>query len=64
LFLASTSPRRAQLLHTAGIPFTIAASLFDEPPPTAQDDRTPARYVERLARDFARRVLTTILEGF
>ncbi len=49
LFLASASPRRAQLLQTLGVPFTLAAVAFDEPPPNADDHAAPALYVERLA---------------
>lgn len=50
LFLASASPRRAHILQTLGIPFTQAASSFDEPPPTLEDEAAPALYVETLAR--------------
>jgi septum formation protein len=50
LVLASTSPRRAQLLQSAGIPFTLAAAPFEEPPPTPAEESRPALYVERLAR--------------
>ena len=50
LILASASPRRAQLLHSAGIPFTLAASPVEEPPPTTAEHHEPGRYVERLAR--------------
>ncbi len=50
LILASTSPRRAQLLRSAGLPFTLASVSFEEPAPTAEDERAPACYVERLAQ--------------
>ncbi len=50
LVLASSSPRRSQLLHGAGIRFTLAAALWDEPPPTAHEEAHPALYVEKLAR--------------
>jgi septum formation protein len=53
LYLASASPRRAQLLETLGIPFTRIASSFEEPRPSDADHADPARYVEHLAREKA-----------
>lgn len=50
LWLASASPRRAQLLSSIGLPFSVVTSDFEEPEPSPQDEREPARYVERLAR--------------
>lgn len=50
LVLASSSPRRSQLLQGAGIPFTLAAAPWEEPPPNAHEERHPALYVEKLAR--------------
>ena len=50
LVLASSSPRRSQLLQSGGIPFTLAKSDADEPPPSHEEERHPALYVERLAR--------------
>ena len=50
LVLASSSPRRAQLLQSVGIPFTLAPSLFEEPAPTESEQNQPAQYVEKLAR--------------
>ena len=50
LVLASSSPRRAQLLQSAGIPFTLAPSPFEEPLPTASQEENPAQFVEQLAR--------------
>ena len=47
--MASASPRRAQLLHSAGIPFTLAASPVEEPLPPTAEHHEPGRYVERLA---------------
>ena len=46
IILASRSPRRAELLAAAGIPFEIFAIDIDETPRPAED---PAAYVERLA---------------
>jgi septum formation protein len=53
LYLASASPRRAQLLETLSIPFTRIVSSFEEPKPNAADHAQPARYVEHLAREKA-----------
>jgi len=50
LILASASPRRAELLRNAGIPFTVVpAHVREEPLP----DETPLNYAQRLARDKA-----------
>lgn len=47
LVLASASPRRAELLRTAGIPFEVAAVDVDETLPPGADPKSSA---ERLAR--------------
>ena len=47
LVLASGSPRRAELLHAAGIPFDVAAVDVDE---TFRPGEKPERAVARLAR--------------
>jgi septum formation protein len=47
LFLASASPRRADLLRTLGLTFTVRAADVDESVRTGED---PAAYVERVAR--------------
>ena len=50
LILASASPRRAELLRNAGIPFTVVpAHVREEPLP----NETPLDYVQRLAHDKA-----------
>jgi septum formation protein len=46
LVLASQSPRRAEILRQAGIPFTVRAAPVDETPLPGED---PADYVQRLA---------------
>jgi septum formation protein len=46
LILASASPRRAEILRNAGIPFEIRATDVDE---SRLTDETPAQYVGRLA---------------
>lgn len=46
LILASQSPRRAEILRQAGIPFTVRAANIDETP---RKGESPSEYVERLA---------------
>ena len=46
LVLASSSPRRAELLEAAGLPFVVRAASVDE---TRHADETPDAYVRRLA---------------
>ncbi len=49
IWLASASPRRAQLLTMLGVPFERVASAFEEPEPTAEDHARPEKYVRKLA---------------
>ncbi len=51
LILASASPRRAELLRTAGIDFEVAPAPIDETPLVGE---APPDYVLRLAREKAR----------
>jgi septum formation protein len=53
LILASSSPRRSQLLQLAGLDFTVEAADIDE---RAQPGETPATYVQRLALEKAQAV--------
>ena len=53
LILASASPRRAELLGSAGFAFEIAVADVDETP---REGESPERYTERVARDKARRI--------
>jgi septum formation protein len=46
LVLASQSPRRAEILRQAGIPFVVRPASVDESP---LDDERPGPYVRRLA---------------
>jgi septum formation protein len=46
LILASASPRRAEILRDAGIPFAILSSAVDETP---FPEETPHQHVQRLA---------------
>jgi septum formation protein len=50
LILASQSPRRAEILRQAGIPFTVRAAPVDESPISGE---RPDKYVQRLAADKA-----------
>lgn len=50
LILASTSPRRHELLRNAGIPFEVKAPRINE---TRNDGEPPEQYVVRLAREKA-----------
>jgi septum formation protein len=50
IVLASASPRRAELLSAAGIPFEVAPAHVDE---TIRDGESPERYVTRVAEDKA-----------
>ena len=53
LVLASASPRRAEILRNAGIPFEVRAALIDESP---REGELPSIYVKRLAFQKARAV--------
>jgi septum formation protein len=53
LVLASQSPRRAEILRQAGIPFVVRAAPLDETPLSQE---TPEDYVRRLAEAKARAV--------
>jgi septum formation protein len=50
LILASSSPRRAEILRQAGIPFKVRVALVDETP---RDGELPEKYVQRLAAEKA-----------
>jgi septum formation protein len=53
LVLASQSPRRAEILRNAGIPFTVRMAGVDETP---HEGERPGPYVRRLAEAKARAV--------
>ena len=50
LILASQSPRRAEILRQAGIPFTVRVAPIDESPMAGE---LPETYVQRLASEKA-----------
>jgi septum formation protein len=54
LILASSSPRRAELLRAAGIDFIVRAADIDE---TIRQHEPPRDYVARLSREKARAVV-------
>jgi septum formation protein len=56
LVLASQSPRRAEILRNAGIPFDVRVADVDETP---QEGERPGPYVRRLAEAKARAVSTS-----
>src|SRR5579871_1568096 len=53
LVLASQSPRRAEILRLAGIPFTVRVMPVDETPLSGE---APEEYVKRLADSKARAI--------
>ncbi|HET9386191.1 MAG TPA: Maf family protein [Gemmatimonadales bacterium] len=57
LVLASASPRRAELLTAAGIPFHVRVADVDE---RLEADEDPERYVRRVATDKARTVAAAV----
>jgi septum formation protein len=58
LVLASQSPRRAEILRQAGIPFVVRAAAVDESP---VDHEKPEDYVQRLAE--AKAMAVTVEPG-
>ncbi len=60
LILASQSPRRAELLRNAGIPFEIRPAEVDERACQGED---PTEYVRRLAQEKALAVLAEAPQG-
>ncbi len=57
LFLASTSPRRRELLAQAGIEFTVLDVAIDE---SQRPNELPTAYVERLAKEKAEAGFVTV----
>ena len=60
LVLASSSPRRAEILERAGWPHEIIVAGIDE---TVLPNEEPAAYVQRLARSKAEAVANRLSEG-
>jgi nucleoside triphosphate pyrophosphatase len=60
LVLASSSPRRAEILERAGWPHEIMMAGIDE---SVLPDEQPAAYVQRLARSKAQSVAERLQEG-
>lgn len=61
LVLASASPRRQELLRSAGLPFSVVPSHVPE---VSLPGENPARRAERLAREKAREVARTRTADF
>jgi septum formation protein len=60
LVLASQSPRRSELLRSAGIPFRVQAAHIDETPRLGEP---PVAYVRRLAQEKAQAVEGELVLG-
>jgi septum formation protein len=60
LILASSSPRRAEILRTVGWPFEACPVYIDE---ARQSDEEAASYVERLAEEKARAAAGGLVAG-
>lgn len=60
LYLASASPRRAELLHTAGINFSVTVSDFDE---KSIPFSSPEEYVLKASEGKANAVLHKVAEN-
>ncbi len=61
LVLASASPRRRELMHVLGFQFSIQpADVPEDPLP----QETPREMVERLSRDKALKISSTLADGF
>jgi len=60
LVLASSSPRRQELLRAAGVEFTVAVANVPE---VRRDGEDPIAYAQRLAREKARAVLPRVPAG-
>jgi septum formation protein len=61
LILASASPRRAELLRSAGYTFEVAVADVDE---SIRDGEPPSTYVRRLAADKSAAVQAQVVSGF
>ncbi|MCJ8169978.1 Maf family protein [Atopomonas sediminilitoris] len=60
LVLASSSPRRQELLTQIGVPFSVLAPHIDETP---RHNESAEQYVERMAQEKARAVLAQLPAG-
>jgi septum formation protein len=61
LILASASPRRAELLRSAGYTFDVVVADVDE---SIRAGETPAIYVRRLAADKSAAAQSSVVSGF
>src|SRR6185369_7525102 len=60
LILASSSPRRAEILTAVGWPFLAVTAGIDE---TRRPDEPPVEYVQRLAKEKAEAVASSLESG-
>lgn len=60
IYLASRSPRRAELLQQLGVQFSILPSDIDE---SEQEDESPSEYVLRLAKTKAEACMALLMDG-
>jgi len=60
LILASSSPRRAEILTAVGWPFTTVTAGIDE---TRRPNEQPVEYVQRLAKEKAEAVASSLESG-
>ena len=64
IWLASASPRRAELLQRLGVPFDFLPNLADEAAPTEEDNAHPEHYVQTLARHKSQNAILDSPSGF
>lgn len=63
LYLASTSPRRKELLQTLGIPFEVIAPIFKEEATDLRPEEEVLAFAEAKARSVASRCLEALVIG-
>ena len=61
LILASASPRRAELLRSAGYTFDVVVADVDE---SIRSGESPAAYVRRLAAEKSAAAQSSVVSGF
>jgi septum formation protein len=64
IWLASASPRRAELLEKLSVPLDFLPNFAEEAAPTEEDNAHPARYVQTLARHKSQNAILDSPTGF